>query len=108
MPSKDIKPKQRLGQTTRSRKRKLILLTLAGVACAAGVYAAYHYTGTTEVDVPVARVRRGDFVIRNPIANVHGDLHRRRKLFPRDLPELRLHRLMAIRHRQRRRDRIHP
>src|SRR5579872_3300151 len=63
MPSKDIKPKQRLGQTTRSRKRKLILLTLAGVACAAGVYAAYHYSGTTEVEVPVARVRRGDFII---------------------------------------------
>ncbi|MFB3827389.1 MAG: efflux RND transporter periplasmic adaptor subunit [Bryobacteraceae bacterium] len=34
-----------------------------GLAGAGGVYAAYHYTGTTEVEVPVARVRRGDFII---------------------------------------------
>ena len=27
------------------------------------MYAAYRYTGTTEVEVPVARVRRGDFII---------------------------------------------
>ena len=27
------------------------------------MFAAWHYTGTTEVEVPVARVRRGDFVI---------------------------------------------
>ena len=31
--------------------------------CAGGLVAAYRYTGTTEVEVPVARVRRGDFVI---------------------------------------------
>jgi RND family efflux transporter MFP subunit len=61
--SKDIKPKQRLGQTARARKRKLILLSVLGLACVAGVFAAYRYTGTTEVDVPVARVRSGDFII---------------------------------------------
>lgn len=32
-------------------------------ACAGGIYAAYHYTGTTEVEVAVARVRRGDFIV---------------------------------------------
>ena len=36
---------------------------MVGLACAGGVFAAWHYTGTTEVEVPVARVRRGDFII---------------------------------------------
>lgn len=61
--SKDIKPKQRLGQTSHARKRRMIILTVTGLACVAGVFAAYRLTGTTEVDVPVARVRRGDFII---------------------------------------------
>jgi RND family efflux transporter MFP subunit len=33
------------------------------LACGGGVFAAYRYTGTTEVEVPVARVRKGDFII---------------------------------------------
>jgi RND family efflux transporter MFP subunit len=62
MASKDVKPKQRLGQ--KSDKRKKILIWSALVAlCGGGGYAAYYYTGTTEVEVPVARVRRGDFII---------------------------------------------
>jgi HlyD family secretion protein len=61
--SKDIKPKQRLGQSLRTRRRRNIVLAVIAVACGAGVYAAYRFTGSTEVDVPVARVRRGDFVI---------------------------------------------
>ena len=61
--SKDIKPKQRLGQSLRTRRRRNIVLVVIAVACGAGVYAAYRFTGSTEVDVPVARVRRGDFVI---------------------------------------------
>jgi len=36
---------------------------VALLLCAGGLVAAYRYTGTTEVEVPVARVRRGDFVI---------------------------------------------
>ena len=31
--------------------------------CVGGGYAVEHYTGTTEVDVAVARVRRGDFIL---------------------------------------------
>ena len=31
--------------------------------CGGGAVAAYRYTGTTEVEVPVARVRRGEFII---------------------------------------------
>src|SRR5689334_21278519 len=62
MSSKDLKPKQRLGHTS-SKKKRIIIWIFAGLACAGGVFAAWHYTGTTEVEVPVARVRRGDFVI---------------------------------------------
>jgi HlyD family secretion protein len=60
--SKDLKPKQRLGRIG-SRKSRIIIWTVALLACGGGVFAAWHYTGTTEVEVPVARVRRGDFVI---------------------------------------------
>lgn len=60
--SKDLKPKQRLGQS-RSPKKKIIIWTLLLMACAGGLYGVYRYTGTTEVEVPVARVRRGEFII---------------------------------------------
>jgi len=60
--SKEIRPKHRLGQS-HSRKKKAIIWTAIALACGAGAFAAYRYTGTTEVEVPVARVRRGDFVI---------------------------------------------
>ena len=60
--SKDLKPKQRLGRIG-SRKSRIIIWVVAGLTCAGGVFAAWRYTGTTEVEVPVARVRRGDFVI---------------------------------------------
>jgi HlyD family secretion protein len=62
MSSKDLRPKQRLGQLA-SRKRRILTWAAIGLACAGGSFAAYHYTGTTEVEVPVARVRRGDFII---------------------------------------------
>lgn len=63
MASKDLKPKQRLGQQAVSGKRKvltwgLLLLTLGG-----GGYAAYHYGLSTVVEVPVVRVRQGEFVL---------------------------------------------
>lgn len=37
--------------------------TIVAALGAGGVYAAYRYTGTTEIDVAVARVRRGDFIV---------------------------------------------
>lgn len=59
--SKDVK-KQRLGRG-HSGKRRAIIWSIILVACAGGGYAAYRYAGTTEVEVPVARARRGDFII---------------------------------------------
>ncbi len=52
----------RLGRTA-SKKRRAIFWAVFLAAGAGGVYAAYRYTGTTEVEVPVARARRGDFII---------------------------------------------
>lgn len=74
MPSKDLRPKQRLGQTHYLRRRIFnwtATLLLGGGA----IYAGYRYTNTTTVDVPVARVRRGEFVIgvrtRGELASSH-------------------------------------
>ena len=61
--SKDIKPKQRLGQTPQSRVRKgIVTAVLIGLA-GGGAYAAYRYTGKTVVEIATARVRKGDFTI---------------------------------------------
>jgi len=61
--SKDLKPKQRLGQTRLSKRKRILIWSLVAAAGIAGAYAAFRYTGSTEVDVAVARVRRGDFVV---------------------------------------------
>lgn len=61
--SKDLKPKQRIGQSG-SKKGRIIVWTVLGLAAAGGGYYAYQYgTKTTEVEVAVAKVRRGEFVI---------------------------------------------
>jgi multidrug efflux pump subunit AcrA (membrane-fusion protein) len=62
MASKDKRPKQRLGRSHPGRTKAIFWLLGLG-ACGGGLYAAYHYTGTTEVEVATARVRRGDFII---------------------------------------------
>src|SRR6478672_9100702 len=62
MPSKDLKPSQRLGRSHPQRV-KFITWTVALLLCAGGGYAGYRYTGTTEVEVAVVRVRRADFVV---------------------------------------------
>jgi len=61
--SKDVKPKIRIGQTAASRRRQMISWVILLLVLAGGGYAAYRYTGTTVVEVPVAKVRRGEFVI---------------------------------------------
>ncbi len=61
--SKDVKPKVRLGQTRGTRRRRAVYWGLFLGLCAGGAYAAYHYTGRTTVEVPVAKVRSGEFVI---------------------------------------------
>src|ERR1044071_2910812 len=62
MPSKDQRPKTRLGRSNPARV-KMFFWTIGLLLCGSGVFAAYRYAGTTEVEVPVSRVRRGDFVI---------------------------------------------
>jgi len=62
VPSKDLKPKTRLGRSHPQRVR-LIAWTAAVLLCGGGLWAAWHYAGATEVEIAVARVRRADFVI---------------------------------------------
>jgi multidrug efflux pump subunit AcrA (membrane-fusion protein) len=62
--SKDLKPKQRLGQTPATKRKRIVAWSIIAILVGGGAYAAYHYgTATTTVEVPVARVRKADFVI---------------------------------------------
>jgi multidrug efflux pump subunit AcrA (membrane-fusion protein) len=63
MPSKDIKPKQRIGRPPWSTRKKVAVWAVLAVVFSGAGWATWHYTGTTVVDVAVARVRRGDFVV---------------------------------------------
>jgi RND family efflux transporter MFP subunit len=62
MPSKDQRPKQRLGRS-HPRRVKIAAWLIGLSLCGGGVFAAYRYAGTTEVEVAVTRARRADFVI---------------------------------------------
>jgi multidrug efflux pump subunit AcrA (membrane-fusion protein) len=77
MASKDLRPKQRLGRS-HPRRVKIITWILGLTVGGGGLYAAYHYTGTTEVEVAVARVRRADFIIsvrtRGAIKSAHSTI----------------------------------
>ncbi|WP_080507537.1 efflux RND transporter periplasmic adaptor subunit [Bryobacter aggregatus] len=60
----EIKPKIRIGMTESSIRRKRILMAVVVIACAGGAYAAYNYNQKASVvEVPVAKVRRGEFRI---------------------------------------------
>ena len=77
--SKDIKPKQRLGQTAGSRRKRVLIQTVLLLAAGGGAYAAYRYNAeSTVVEVPVAKVRRGEFIIsvktRGEIRSVHSEI----------------------------------
>jgi HlyD family secretion protein len=62
--SKDVKPKQRLGQTPSSRRKRIITSTVLLALVAGGGYAAWRYGAeAAPVEVPVAKVRRSDFII---------------------------------------------
>lgn len=63
MSSKDVKPKQRLGQAAEGKGKKIATWVVLALVCAGGAFAAYRYTGKTTVEVPVAKVRMGEFVI---------------------------------------------
>ncbi len=62
MASKDRRPSQRLGKSN-PRRVKLITWGVALAVCGGGAITAYKYTGATPVEVQVAKVRRGDFVV---------------------------------------------
>lgn len=77
--SKDLKPKQRLGQTPGAGRRRLIIWAIVLLAGAGAGYAAYRYSIPAQtVEVPVAKVRRGDFVIsvrtRGEIRSTHSEI----------------------------------
>ena len=77
--SKDIKPKQRLGQTTGSRRKRALIQSVLLLAAGGGAYAAYRYNAeSTVVEVAVAKVRRGEFIIsvktRGEIRSVHSEI----------------------------------
>ena len=61
--SKDLKPKQRIGRPPWSVRKKAIVWLLCLSAFSGAAWATWHYTGSTPVDVAVARVRKSDFVI---------------------------------------------
>src|SRR6202051_1598620 len=88
MPSKDLKPKTRLGKSN-PRRVKIITWIIGLSLCGGGVFAAYRYTGTTEVEVPVARVRRADFIIS---VRTRGDIKSARSIIMKapQVPQLRI------------------
>jgi multidrug efflux pump subunit AcrA (membrane-fusion protein) len=67
----------------------MITWAIALLTCGGGVFAAYRYTGTTEVEVPVARVRRGDFIIS---VRTRGDVKSARSVILKapQVPQLRI------------------
>jgi HlyD family secretion protein len=79
MSSKDQRPRTRLGQS-KPHRVKIVTAMIALSAGSAGVYAAYHYSLPTEVEVAVAPVRRADFVIgvrvRGEIRSAHSTVLR--------------------------------
>lgn len=92
--SKDLKPKQRLGQTPAARRKRIIIWTVIGIAAAGGSYAAYrNSTAAAPIEVPVAKVRRGDFIIsvrtRGEIRATHSQI-----IAAPQVPDLRITRLV--------------
>ena len=90
--SKDLKPKQRLGQRA-SRRKQIITWSLLLLACAGGVFAAYRYgANATKVEVQVAKARKGEFTIsvrtRGEIRSVRSDM-----VIAPQVPDLRIVRL---------------
>jgi HlyD family secretion protein len=61
--SKDLKPKQKLGQSSSARRNRIIVWTILFLALGGASFAAYRYNATAPVEVPVASVRKGEFMI---------------------------------------------
>lgn len=60
--SKDLKPKQKLGQAG-SGKGRLVAIAVTLLAVAGGGFAAYRYNTNKPIEVPVASVRKADFTV---------------------------------------------
>jgi multidrug efflux pump subunit AcrA (membrane-fusion protein) len=88
--SKDVKPKQRIGQA-KSTRRKVVTWAVLIIGGAGGGYAAYHrYQQTsTKVEVPVVKVRKAEFIIsvktRGEIRSVRSEI-----LAAPQVPEVRI------------------
>jgi multidrug efflux pump subunit AcrA (membrane-fusion protein) len=91
MASKDQRPSQRLGKSNPRRVKYITWVLVLGLF-GGGAFAAYRYTGTTEVEVPVSRVRRGEFIIS---VTTRGDIKSARSLILKapQVPGLRIVRL---------------
>ncbi len=61
--SRDVKPKVRIGRHGLTGRQKALVWGLCLVVFGGAGYAAYHYGTRTVVEVPVARVRRGPFIL---------------------------------------------
>ncbi len=87
----EIRPQTRLGKHD-PRKVKAFFGLIGFLAVAGGGYATYHYGMTTELQIPVGRARRGDFVIS---VNTRGDIKSSKSalLFAPQVPGLRILRL---------------
>ena len=55
--------KQKLGQSSGSKRKKWITWSVLALGAGGGGYYAYRAGGETKVEVPVAKVRKGDFII---------------------------------------------
>jgi len=88
MPSKDQRPEQRLGKS-HPKRVKFIIWAVVLLLCGGGVFAGYRFSGTTEVEVPVVRVRRADFIIS---VRTRGDVKSTRSVILKapQVPQLRI------------------
>ncbi len=73
--SKDLRPKQRLGQVDGGRQKMVTTLLL--LAAVVGAFIYFKYGRTKTVEVAVARVRRGEFVLS---VDTRGDVESSRSL----------------------------
>jgi len=61
--SKDLKPKLKLGQSAGTQRKRWIFWAVVALAVGGGGYWAFRSTDGVKVEVPVAKVRKGEFII---------------------------------------------
>ena len=90
--SKEVKPKQRIGQKQRPAWQKAMLWLVGLAVLGGGGYYAYQQAMPTKVEVPVAKVRKAEFTIS---VRTRGEIRSTRSsiLTAPQVPELRIVRL---------------